>query len=270
MLTVKDSKLIETGTITNIVVGDIVAGKPISVATTLKNTGNHHYYGVVNQVTVTDAAGKTVGTAKADPLPNAVIPGQSVRFDAPVSTPLSIGTYTVKSDMMLESGAILDSRSTSVTVKEAYIPPFSESSMKVGPDNPATVTVPEGTIMISIPRGAVLAETTLTVKPYTENLPQVPAGANAGSTTFSVDGLSGLLAQDATVTVRYSRTDLDTAQGDASKLELGRYDRAEGRWTLLPTSVDKNAMTLTTSTNRFSIWAVMAAENIPPAAQAST
>ena len=48
-----------------------------------------------------------------------------------------------------------------MTVKEAYIPPFQESSLKVGPDNPATVTVPEGTIMISIPRGAVLAETTL-------------------------------------------------------------------------------------------------------------
>jgi hypothetical protein len=218
-------------------------------------------------VTVTDAAGKTVGTVKANPMANAVIPGQSVRFDAPVSTPLSIGTYTVKSDMMLESGAILDSRSTSVTVKEAYIPPFQESSTKVGPDNPTTVTVPEGTIMISIPRGAVLADTTLTVKPYMENLPQIPAGASAGSTSFSIDGLSGLLAQDATVTVRYNQVDLDAAQGEASKLVLGRYDRAEGRWTLLPTSVDKNAMTLTTSTNRFSIWMVIAAENVPSAAQ---
>ena len=104
MLTVKDSKLIETGTITDMDIGDIVAGKPITVATTLKNTGNHHYYGIVNQITVTDLAGKTMATVKADPLPNAVIPGQSVSFDAPVSTPLSIGTYTVKSEMMLESG----------------------------------------------------------------------------------------------------------------------------------------------------------------------
>ena len=153
LLTVKDSKLVETGTITGINVGDIVAGKPIMVATTLKNTGNHHYYGVVNQVTITDAAGNTVATAKANPMPNAVIPGQSVRFDAPVSTPLSVGTYTVKSDMMLESGTVLDSSSTSVTVKEAYIPPFTESGKKISPDNPSTLTVPEGTITIFIPAG---------------------------------------------------------------------------------------------------------------------
>jgi hypothetical protein len=260
MLTVKDSKLIETGTITNIDVGNIVAGKPITVATTLKNTGNHHYYGVVNQVTVTDAAGKTVGTVKANPLPNAVIPGQSVRFDAQVSTPLSIGTYTVKSDMMLESGAILDSRRTSVTVNEAYIPPFQELSVKVGPDNPATVFVPEGTITISFPQGSVLGETTVTVKPNTGTIPVLPSDATAGTTVFNVDGLSGLLAKDATVTVKYSMGDLNVAGGDAGKLVLARYDRTDSGWTLLPTTVDRNAMTLTATTNRFSTWAVIAVQ----------
>ena len=270
LLTVKDSKLVETGTITELRVGDIVAGKPITVATTLKNTGNHHYYGVVNQITVTDAAGKTVATAKADPMPNAVIPGQSVRFDASVSTPLSTGAYTVKSAMMLGSGVILDSRSTSVTVNEAYIPPFKESGVKVTPDSPATLTVPEGTIRITFPQGSVLGETTVTVKPYTGTLPDLPAGAHAGTTAFGIDGLSGLLAKDATLTVKYSSTDLDAARGDATKLVLGRYDRAEGHWTLVPTLVDSNAMTLTASTNRFSIWAVMATDTIPAAAQSAT
>lgn len=55
--------------------------------------------------------------------------------------------------------------------------------------------------------------------------------------------------------------------GHADIRILARYDRAEDRWTLLPTLVDKNAMTLTTSTNRFSIWVVMAAEKVPSAAQ---
>lgn len=270
MLTLKDSKVIESGNITNLDVGDIVEGKPITVGTTLKNTGNHHYYGIVNQVTVTDEAGKTVASTKANPLPNAVIPGQSVRVVAPISTSLSIGTYTVKSDVMLESGALLDSRTTSVIVKEAYIPPFQESSIKITPDNPATVAVPEGSITISFPQGSVFGETTVTVKPYTGTLPDLPSGATPGTTAFAIDGLSGLLAKDATIKVKYSNADLDSAHGDASKLVLGRYDRSEGRWTLLPTSVDNNARTLTAVTNRFSVWAVIATEKAPVSGQAAT
>jgi hypothetical protein len=269
MLTVQDSNLVETGTITGVSVGDIVAGKPITVATTLKNTGNHHYYGVSNQVTVTNAAGNAVATAKATPVSNAVIPGQSVRFDTPVSTPLSVGMYTVKSDLMLESGTVLDSSSTSVTVKEAYIPPFTETNMKVTTDNPATLTVPEGTITISFPQGSVLDETTVTVSPYTGTLPVPPAGAIAGTTAFSIDGLSGLLAKDATVTVKYTGGDLAAAGGDAGKLVLARYDRTDSRWTLLPTTADTKSKTLTATTNRMSTWTVMASGTNPALAPAS-
>ena len=259
MLTVQDTKLIETGTITEIAVGDIVAGKPITVSTTLKNTGNHHYYGLVNQVNVTESAGKSLATAKGNPTGNAVIPGQSVRFDTLVSTPLAAGTYTIKSDMLLASGDILDSKTTRITVKEAYIPPFQQTSVKVIPESPVILEIPEGTVRISFPQGAVLAETIVTVKPYIGTLLNLPAGAKAGTTTFSVDGLSGFLGKDATVTVRYSKSDLDAADGDASKLALGRYDRGEARWTVLPTTVDKEGMSLSASTNRFSTWVVMAA-----------
>jgi hypothetical protein len=263
MLTVQNTKLIETGTITEIAVGDIVAGKPISVATTLKNTGNHHYYGVINKVNVTDSAGVILATVISNPAANAVIPSQSVRFDTLVSTPLAAGTYTIKSDMLLASGVVLDSKTTSITVKEAYIPPFQQTSVKVIPESPVILEVPEGTIRISFPQGAVLAETIVTVKPYIGTLLNLPAGVKAGTTTFSVDGLSGFLGKDAIVTVKYSKDDLNAADGDASKLVLGRYDRGEARWTVLPTTVDKNAMSLSTSTNRFSTWVVMAA---PPGA----
>lgn len=257
MLTIQNTKLVETGTIREIAVGDIVVGKPITVSTTLKNTGNHHYYGVVNQVNVTDSGGVILATAKSDPSANAIIPGQSVRFDIPVSTPLAAGTYILKSDMLL-NGMVLDSRTTSITVKEAYVPPFQPASVKVIPESPVTLEVPEGTVRIIFPQGAVLAETNVSVKPYIGTLPDLPAGAKAGTTAFSVDGLSGFLAKDATVTVRYTKTDLDAADGDTSKLVLGRYDRGEARWTLLPTTVDTHVMSLTASTNRFSTWVVMA------------
>ncbi len=259
MLTLQNTKLVETGAISEISVGDIVAGKPITVSTTLKNTGNHHFYGVVNLVNVTDAAGKIVGTAQGDPAANAVIPGQSVRYDIPFSTPLDAGEYTIKSEMLLGS-AVLDSRTTSITVKEAYVPPFHEANVKVLPESPAILEVPEGTVRISFPRGAVLAETNVSVKPFTGTLPDLPAGAQAGTTAFSVDGLPGLLAKDATVTVRYTKADLDSTHSDSTNLVLGRYDRGEAHWTLLPTNVDTNTMSLTTTTNRFSTWVVMSSD----------
>ena len=46
-----------------------------------------------------------------------------------------------------------------------------------------------------------------------------------GTTAFSVDGLTGLLAEDATVTVKYSQEDLDAAAGNPSKLVFARFDR---------------------------------------------
>jgi hypothetical protein len=261
LLTVKDSKLVEIGTITDISVGDIVAGKPITITTTLKNTGNHHYYSVVNQVTITDAAGKIFATVNANPMSNAVIPGQSVRFDAPVSTPLSMGTYTVKSEMMLESGTVLDSRTTNVTVKETYIPPFETTTLQVSVDKDSVLTVPGGSITITIPKGAFVEDDSVTVSPAIDAIPQFPAGSVAGTTAFVIDGVSGLLAKDASVTVKYTSEDLTAAKGNAGKLVLARYDRTDSGWTLLPTSVDKNAMTLTASTNRFSTWAVIAVQD---------
>jgi hypothetical protein len=260
MLTISGSKITETGTITDVSVGDIVAGKPITVTTTLKNTGNHHYYKAASRVTVTDSAGATVGMASASPVINAVIPGQSVRFPVPLSTALPPGTYTVKSEMLLESSAVLDSRSTTFTVSEAYVPPFTAVNVTLRAENPAILRVPEGTVSISFPQGAVLGETTVSVVPVTGPLPALPAGAKAGTTAFSVFGLSGLLTKDATVTVRYAAGDLAAAGGDAKKLALARYDQGDVGWTLLQTTADTNAKTLTTTTNRFSTWAVVAVQ----------
>jgi hypothetical protein len=63
---------------------------------------------------------------------------------------------------------------------------------------------------------------------------------------------------------------LDAAGGNGKNLVLGRFDRLEGGWTLLPTTVDTNAMTLIATTNRFSIWVVMASDKAPAAPQDAT
>jgi hypothetical protein len=257
LLTVEGSKLVETGEITSVSVGEVVAQKPITVATVLRNTGNHHYYGAVNRLTVTDAAGRQAATATSEPFPRAVIPGQSVRFETGINTGLPIGTYMVKSTMTLQDGTVLDEESSSFTVQEEYIPPFEEASVTVSAESAAVLATPGGEITVRFPQGAFLAGGTVSVVPYRDDLPPLPAGVKAVSTVFSVDGVMGLLAKDATVSVRYSDADLKAAGNSAQKLALARYDRSDSAWTVLPTTVDYGARTLTATTNRFSTWAVV-------------
>jgi hypothetical protein len=270
MLTVEGSRLIETGEITAVSVGEVVAAKPIVVSTTLKNTGNHHYYGAVNKLTVMDAAGKTVATATTEPFSRAVIPAQSVRFDTELTTGLPVGTYSVKSVMTLQDGTVLDEETATFTVKEEYIPPFQAASVMVSPDSATELVTPDGIIRIKFPVGAFLAGGEVSVQPYPGELPALPSGMKVGSTIFSVDGVMGLLSKDATVTVKYSQADLKAANGDAAKLALARWDRQEGKWTMLPTTLNAGATTLTATTNRFSTWAVVVSEGGAGSQQAQT
>lgn len=258
MLTVEGTKLVETGAITGVSVGEVIAGKPIVVATTLQNTGNHHYYGAINQVSVRNPSGREIGSAQSDPFARAVIPGQSVRFETPLTAGLPVGTYTVVSRMTLENETLLDEKSTTFSVQEEYIPPFEEATATVVPDRETVLRTSGGEITITFPAGAVLADAEVTVSPYADALPAPPSGSTAGTTVFTVDGLSGILAKPATMVVKYNPADLQAAGGDAAKLSLARWNRADGKWTVLPTTVNAGASTLSASTDRFGTIAVMA------------
>jgi hypothetical protein len=257
MLTIEGTNLTETGEITGVAVGEVIAGKPIIVSTTLKNTGNHHYYGAINQLTVKDSSGREAGSTKTDPFVRAVIPGQSVRFDTSLTAGLPAGTYTVVSRMTLEDGTLLDEESATLTVKDEYIPPFEAATLNVFYDRETVLRTPGGEIVITFPAGAVLSDAQVTVSPYREALPEPPSGSEAGTTAISVDGLTGILAKPATIVVKYNPADLQAAGGDASTLSLARWDRADVKWILLPTTVDAAAMTLTAATDRFGVMAVM-------------
>jgi hypothetical protein len=54
---------------------------------------------------------------------------------------------------------------------------------------------------------------------------------------------------------------MDKAGGDATKLELARWDEGQSGWTVLKTKVNTQASTLTAETNQFSIWAVVVASS---------
>jgi hypothetical protein len=92
-----------------------------------------------------------------------------------------------------------------------------------------------------------------------EQLPAPPPGIKLTATCFRVDGLTGLLAKEATLAVRYTPADLAEADGNAARLRLARWDEANAAWRVLKTAVDEGTMALSASSNQMSIWAVVVA-----------
>jgi hypothetical protein len=144
-----------------------------------------------------------------------------------------------------------------------------KSSIRLTPKSQGFLESTDKQISVIFPAGAVISETdVITQQISPAQLPPSPRNAKPSGTCFKVDGLNGLLSKEATITVKYTNADLDSVGGDASSLVLARWDEGDSRWTFLPTTVDANARTLVVTTNRLSIWAVMALEG--PAAKPTT
>ncbi|MDY6835376.1 MAG: cadherin-like domain-containing protein [Chloroflexota bacterium] len=121
-----------------------------------------------------------------------------------------------------------------------------------------SITTPEGNITVEFPVGsvsggsaAVITETELL------DISKAPAGFRFGKTCFVVEYGEELMA-DATVIVKYSYEDVMTAGGEPHLLALARYERSVDEWIVLTTAVDTSLGTLTTNTNTFSTWTVVA------------
>ena len=258
-ITVSGSTLTETGSILKVDTGIVTIGQPIAVTTTFKNTGNYHYYHTVNVATLTNANGNLIAQNSTPPSPFAIIPGNTVDFTVrPEMKDLPAGTYTVSSKIILESGKVLDEKTTTFELKESYIPPPTESSVTLSPGSPGTLTSPDGRYSVVFPQGAVIGDVVVMLKPYSrDNLHPAPEGARLGATCFEITGLSGLLSKDATVRVTYSADDLAVAGGDASQLKLSYWDPAQGTWVILPTQLSTRDMKLTATTSHLSIWAIL-------------
>jgi len=258
LLTISASGVTLRGEITDISAQPIVTGQPLVISTTLKNIGNHHYYGAYNEVTLTDSSGGILANTTTSKSIHAIIPESSVWFNASLGTSLSPGTYTVVSKMFLEDGTLLDEKTTTLAVEKPYFPPFMAASVIVRPGNAASLLTSDNRFSIQFPQGAVIAETKVSIAPFArEQLPQAPEGSKHAVTCFRIEGLTGLLSKEATIVVKYTPDDVAAAGGDAGKLVLARWDEGELRWTMLPTTVDRSAGTLTASTNHFSTWSII-------------
>ena len=247
----------KTGTITKLSVADLIPGQPIKIITELKNTGNSHYK-VKTDVSITDSAGKVVATGGTDVSSRSIVPPFTGAYEVNIATPLPVGTYTITSTTSRDDGTILDTKTIPYEIKSPYIAPLDEVTVTLSPKSPTELISMDGRVVVSFPAGAVFSDVNVTLKPVSNaKLSAAPQGATLGATSFRVDGLTGLLSKDATVLVKYSSADLDAAGSDVSKLTLARYDDSENKWTILPTTLDKGALTLSTATNRFGIMAVM-------------
>jgi len=260
MITIGGSDLVKTGTLTGISVGDIATGQPFVVTTGFQNTGNHHYYGVTDTVVISDATG-VIATESIGPTAWAVIPGSTVNFKVPIRTPLPVGTYTVQSTVTKEDGTVLDSKSENFEVAIPFTPPPTSAKITLTPQSEGVLVSPDGRYSVTFPAGSVLSNVEVTLRPL--QLTMVPTGTETielGSSTFVVEGLSGLLARPATVRVKYSEDDLSAANGDANSLKLARFDAGGNAWTILSTSRDGE--TLVIQSDRMGTWAVAAAPGV--------
>ena len=281
-LTIQGSQIIQTGKITGVSARAVTSGQPVNILTNFQNTGNHHFK-VQGQVTIKDAGGKTIGTITIPLTASSIIPGMTRQLVATLDTtkaPLAVGTYNIDSKVTLPDGTVLDEATGSFKVTSANTsPPAATSSTPssgslgtetpnipssgvttadLTPDSSSTLQNGDGTISINFPQGAVTAPVQVSLRNYPiDQIPALPSGLSPASTCFRVDGLSGQLAKDASVRVKYTVADLKKAGGDASKLELARWDAGAGQWTVLQTSVDSSANTLVASSNQMSIWAVV-------------
>jgi hypothetical protein len=258
-ITVSGTTPTESGSIQNVDMGIVAIGQPITVTTTFTNTGNYHYYGAINKVTISDSKGNLISNVSTSPSTIAIIPGSTVRFIAnPKTGTLAEGIYTVHSGISLEKGQILDEKTATFKITKPYTPPLTESNITLSPGSPATLTSPDGRYSVTFPQGSVLGQVIITLKSYSrETLQAAPGGAKLGTTSFEIAGLSGLLSKDATVHVMYSADDLAAAGGDASQLKLAYYDTAQGAWVVLPTQVNTQDTSMTATSNHMGVWAVM-------------
>jgi hypothetical protein len=129
MITLTGTSLNHTGSVTAVQAGEVTPGQPLQVMTTVRNTGNHHYYGVVVNLTLIDRAGSVVAVASGPKAVYALIPGNEMTIATPVSSALAPGTYTVKAEAKIADGMVLlGTGNTTMTIRTAYVPPVTETT----------------------------------------------------------------------------------------------------------------------------------------------
>lgn len=106
-LSIQGGNITESGEITALEITTREAGEPLQISTYFQNSGNHHFYGAVNTVSITDPKGAVVARAETLPFEKALIPGQEVRFSVSIDESLPEKEYVLISRMETQDGTLL-------------------------------------------------------------------------------------------------------------------------------------------------------------------
>jgi hypothetical protein len=126
-----------SGQTTSLSIPQAYAGQALDVLTTLSNNGNCLLTGTTNSVTIKDSSGNIEWQNEAPVSSPSIIPGYPRIIDAKDNVGLSLGNYSVESDITL-NGAILDTKTINFTVINP--PPVPAAPVLTSPGN----SVPPG------------------------------------------------------------------------------------------------------------------------------
>ena len=254
LLTIDGSELTHNSEVTSL---DLKPSEPLEAVFTVANKGNHHYKPHIRGAL--RKGDKIFATASID-ADWPIIPGYSRQFELSFVSDetLPIDKYEVDIEVRDDSDNLMAQHTSSFEIEEPYVPPPPPANLTISPNSSAILKTGDGRIAITFPQGAMISQAEISIQNYPgEQLPSPPNDFKLATTCFRVDGLTGLLANEATVVVKYTPADLEMAGNDASRLRLARWEEAYNQWSVLETEIDRTATTLTTSTNHLSLWAVM-------------
>jgi hypothetical protein len=159
------------GAITALTVPQSYAGQALDVLTTLSNTGNCLLTGTEDEVTISNSSGTVVWQNQAPVSAPSIIPGYPRIIDTQDNVGLSVGNYSVESEVTLTNGGTVDSKTISFTVTTP--PPIPTAPELTSPGNSTTPGPITTTLTPTFEWGSVTAaaDYTLTVSrtPYSTN-----------------------------------------------------------------------------------------------------
>lgn len=240
VLSPRGVQAIETGTITELAVGEVESGRPIAIQTTFANTGNRHYR-AYNEVTLSNLSGKEIGFSFTGPTASSILPGFACRFDVGIipGEDLPGGTYTVESRVFREDGGLLSQKDTRFTVShpwEIFPPRIVPESIEIftfNGEDPPEISAVRASLRILFRDTGKVTGRAITARydgePWVRvpfSLPEGEGGMNAEGIGFLAVHLEGF--RQGTAEVQFLYSDEVLQQFDEASLFIAYWDG--NRW----------------------------------------
>ncbi len=243
VITPVDVKKDLVGEITDLTVGAVKMGQPITAAITVKNTGNYHYK-VRGSMKLIDTAGQTVATLPIDLTGTSIIPTFSRRLQMSYAaldqpTGLKSGNYILLAEVTREDGSLIGTRQVAFQVEaplqfcpgidnsQAFVQQFTDQDL-----SSINVRVAEFAIAL---KGSGKATGRIAVCQYTqepEDGPRFSAEPGEGGTgklglKFVMVRMDGITQGTAQISFRYQMNQLGKV--DPNSLFIGNRDQTAWR-----------------------------------------